>query len=31
MQKLLNIAIEAAVAAGVEILEVYKSDFAVEH
>ena len=31
MQKLLNIAIEAAVAAGAEILEVYKSDFSVEH
>ncbi|MBF90713.1 MAG: 3'(2'),5'-bisphosphate nucleotidase [Flavobacteriales bacterium] len=31
MHKLLNIAIEAAVAAGADILEVYESDFAVEH
>ena len=31
MKNYLEIAIEAAVAAGYEILEVYESDFAVEH
>ncbi|MBC8464061.1 MAG: hypothetical protein H8D62_00115 [Bacteroidetes bacterium] len=31
MKELLNLAIEAAVAAGAEILAVYDSDFAVEH
>jgi 3'(2'), 5'-bisphosphate nucleotidase len=31
MKQLLNLAIEAAVAAGAEILDVYESDFAVEH
>lgn len=31
MKELLNIAVEAAVAAGAEIMEVYESEFAVEH